>query len=338
MAGDLDGTAIGTRDITILDDETTTTTDPFLWSTTMTVGLSTGTKRGFDSDKGYGSLDDIDFTEGGNNIFVTRLYGASDVTFGLSSALSDADSYILEWAGETLPLDEANVHSNGDFYWTTSWIIANASSLNVHNYFTTLPADGRVPVCLRTATEECPEITTTNTAATGKPSITGTPQVGQTLTAGLGTIADAEDLPTTTFPLGYSFQWVKVGTGSVETNVGANSITYSPLAADVGSMIRVDVSFTDGAGNLETVHSDVKGPVVRAAEDCAADRPDNDWCTTMTVGVAIGSFFSTGYSNGKYGALDDDTIDYGSKFFRVNHLETVTPVADYVEIAIKRCR
>ena len=315
VAGDLDGTAIGTRDITILDDETTTTTDPFLWSTTMTVGASTGTDRGFDSGKGYGSLDDGDFTEGGNDISVTRLSAASDVTFELSSALSDAGSYILEWAGETLPLDEADVLPSGAFNWNVSWINANASSLNASNYQTTLAVGGRVQVCLRTATEDCPEITTTNTAATGKPSITGTPQVGQTLTAGLGTIADAEDLPTTTFPLGYSFQWVKVATGNVETNVGANSITYSPLAADEGSTIRVDVSFTDGAGNLETVPSDVKGPVVPAAEDCASDRPGNDWCTTMTVeeaSITAGATF--GFSSPGLGQLDDITIVYDRSY------------------------
>ena len=471
VAGDLDGTAIGTMNITILDDETTTTTDPFLWSTTMTVGLSTGTDRGFHSDKGYGSLDDIDFTEGGNNISVTQLYGASDVTFGLSSALSDADSYILEWAGETLPLDEATVLLNGNFYWTVSWINANASSLNLVNYQTTLPVDGRVPVCLRTATEDCPEITTTtapaivtdgvrvtstaatddtyvlgetieitvtfdnavtvdtsggtprirfrldggvnpvdgwaeyssgsggtalvftytvlsgdmdengiwlpanslelqsgtiraaadttvdatltyaqpglqsehkvngslttttNTAATGKPAITGTPQVGQTLTAGLGTIADAEDLPSTVFPLGYSFQWVRVA-GGTETNIGTNSRTYSPTSSDVDSTIRVDVSFTDGASNAETVPSDPVGPVVAAAGPCPAGY---DWCTTMTVGVVGGfplPFANFGYNDGIYGALDDTTIYYGSKSFPVSLLKTLTGLENIVEFAI----
>ena len=54
-------------------------------------------------------------------------------------------------------------------------------------------------------------VTPVNDAATGAPEITGTPQVGQALTAGMDTIADAEDLPTTTFPLGYSFQWVRGG-------------------------------------------------------------------------------------------------------------------------------
>ena len=59
-----------------------------------------------------------------------------------------------------------------------------------------------------------------NSPATGKPTIGGTPQVGQTLTAGMGTIADADGLPTTTFPTGYRFQWVRVLPAATETNVG----------------------------------------------------------------------------------------------------------------------
>ena len=173
------------------------------------------------------------------------------------------------------------------------------------------------------------ETTTTNNDATGAPAITGTPQVGQTLTAGMGDIDDDDGLPSTTFPDGYSFQWVKVATGGAETNVGANSITYSPLAADEGSTIRVDVSFTDGAGNAETVSSVPVGPVVAAAEDCVVDRPNNDWCATMTVEVVGGPFATAGYDAGNNGALDNATIDYGSKSFTVAKLSTSTAPPEF---------
>ena len=122
-----------------------------------------------------------------------------------------------------------------------------------------------------------------NSPATGKPMIGGTPQVGQTLTAGMGTIADADNLPTTTFPTGYRFQWVRVATGGGETNVGtAGSSTYSPTSADVDSTIVVKVSFTDGAGFSETVPSDAVGPVV-AAEPQACVLGGDVWCATLTV-------------------------------------------------------
>ena len=98
---------------------------------------------------------------------------------------------------------------------------------------------------------------TTNTPATGKPTIEGTAQVDQELTAGQGNIADADGLPAT-FPGDYTFQWVRVDSdgASNEMYVGSDSITYTPLAADVGKKIKVKVSFTDDGGTTETRTSD----------------------------------------------------------------------------------
>ena len=90
----------------------------------------------------------------------------------------------------------------------------------------------------------------------------GTPQVGDELTATLGSIADTDDLPAT-FPDDYDFQWVRLDGTNNPTNVGTNSSTYTVLPADVDSTIRVDVSFTDLAGNLEgPLMSTAVGPVV----------------------------------------------------------------------------
>ena len=148
----------------------------------------------------------------------------------------------------------------------------------------------------------------TNTAATGAPSIGGTPQVGQTLTAGAGDMADADDLPTTTFPTGYTFQWLRNDTDIS----GANSQTYTPVSGDVGSTLKVEVTFTDGGSTVETLTSDATAAVVAAAEGCAA-RTGADWCTTMTVGVDTNSYY--GYSSlTNIGQLDDPTIDYGPSF------------------------
>ena len=93
------------------------------------------------------------------------------------------------------------------------------------------------------------ETMTANIPAEGEAGIGGTPQVGQQLRAELHTIADANNLPTTEFPLRYSFQWVRVAAGGAETNVGTDSSTYPPIPSDAGSTIRVEVSFIDGAGN-----------------------------------------------------------------------------------------
>ena len=92
------------------------------------------------------------------------------------------------------------------------------------------------------------DATTTNTAATGMPTISGTAQVGEILMALTSGISDADGLPAS-----FTYQWVRVDSGgtSTETGVGSNSNTYSPTAADVGKKIRVKVSFTDNAGNSE---------------------------------------------------------------------------------------
>ena len=120
---------------------------------------------------------------------------------------------------------------------------------------------GGADIGSRTITIVDDEVTTTNTAATGTPTITGVPQVGEVLTAGIGNIADADDLPGA-FPDDYIFQWVRVDSSANETYVGTNSSSYSPTSADVGSTLRVGVSFTDDAGNPEgPLPSGAVGPV-----------------------------------------------------------------------------
>ena len=110
----------------------------------------------------------------------------------------------------------------------------------------------------------------TNTPATGAPSIAGAVQVGETLTAGLGTITDADGLPSTTFPSGYTFRW-QYRWGSTtppEDRIGAAGGTYTPVDADTTGYLRVRVSFTDGAGNSETRASAWTNRVIGDANVC----------------------------------------------------------------------
>ena len=74
----------------------------------------------------------------------------------LSENLANSDNYILELAGEELPLSSSN-GSNGEYFpWSTSWLAMNAPTLDADTYETTLPLDGEVTVCLRTTTQVCP--------------------------------------------------------------------------------------------------------------------------------------------------------------------------------------
>ena len=78
----------------------------------------------------------------------------------------------------------------------------------------------------------------TNTAPTGAPTITGTAQVGQTLTASTTGIADADGLTSPT----YTYQWIRVD-GTEADIAAANSSTYILVAADLGTTLKVRVTF-----------------------------------------------------------------------------------------------
>ena len=92
-----------------------------------------------------------------------------------------------------------------------------------------------------------------NSEPTGAPFITGAAEVGEVLTANTSGIDDADGL---TSP-GYVYQWVRVASGGAETHIpGARSSTYTVQAADVGSQLKVRVSFTDDRDNPETLTSD----------------------------------------------------------------------------------
>ena len=83
------------------------------------------------------------------------------------------------------------------------------------------------------------------------PTITGTPQVGQTLTAVTTGIMDANGLTSPT----YTYHWIRVD-GANEADISsANSSTYTLVDADLGKTIKVKVSFDDDGGNTETLTS-----------------------------------------------------------------------------------
>ena len=95
-----------------------------------------------------------------------------------------------------------------------------------------------------------------NTPATGAPTITGTAQVRETITADTTGIADDDGLDNAAF----AYQWLA---DDAEIN-GANASTYILVATDVGKAVKVRVSFTDDAGNDEELTSAATGEVVAA--------------------------------------------------------------------------
>ena len=100
-----------------------------------------------------------------------------------------------------------------------------------------------------------------NTLATGAPAISGTAQVGETLTASASGIADADGLTS----VSYSYRWIR-NDGATDADIsGATSSTYTLADADEGTTIKVKVSFTDDAGHEETLTSAATAAVEPAA-------------------------------------------------------------------------
>ena len=99
-----------------------------------------------------------------------------------------------------------------------------------------------------------------NSPATGEPTISGTAQVGETLTADTSGIADADGLTN----VSYSYQWV-ANDGTADTDIaGATYFTYRVAVTNLGKTIKVQVSFADDAGNQET-RSSVATPAVEVS-------------------------------------------------------------------------
>ena len=88
-----------------------------------------------------------------------------------------------------------------------------------------------------------------NTSATGVPTIRGTAQVGEVLTADTTGIADADGLSN----VSYGYQWVRNDESSDADITGATDDTYRLVAGDEGKTIKVRVSFTDDAENEDNV-------------------------------------------------------------------------------------
>ena len=116
-------------------------------------------------------------------------------------------------------------------------------------------APGFRPVQVSNNTEEAPEDKNPapNTPATGEPTVSGTAQVGETLTADVSRIADEDGRENAEF----SYQWL-ADDAEIQDATGS---AYTLVAADEGKTVKVRVSFTDDEGHAETRTSTPTGAV-----------------------------------------------------------------------------
>ena len=142
-----------------------------------------------------------------------------------------------------------------------------------------------------------------NNAATGAPTISGTAQVDETLTASTSGIADADGLDN----VSYSYQWIA---GDADIS-GAGGSTYTVRDADIGKIIKVRVSFTDDAGNAETLTSQ--------ATDVVSGPP----AAPLTASLANETTFHNGTDSFTFELRFSDEVKLSYKTLR-DHSLTVT--------------
>ena len=154
------------------------------------------------------------------------------------------------------------------------WSIGNALRTQVNSSTWSLHSREAIRIAIKGST-------TVNNPATGAPTITGTAEVGQTLTADTSGIADVDGLTTP----GYTYQWVWVD--GTDTDIsGATSSAYTLVAADLGKTIKVRVSFTDDAGFSETLTSAAASTPATGAPTITGTAEVGQTLTAETSGIA----------------------------------------------------
>ena len=126
--------------------------------------------------------------------------------------------------------------------------------------------------------------TTQNSAATGAPTISGTAQVSETLTAVTTGIADADGLSNVIF----TYRWL----ADDAEIAGATGSHHMLSSAEEGTTIKVRVSFTDDANNAESLTSAATASVAARANTPAAGVPTisgtaqvGETLTAVTTGI-----------------------------------------------------
>ena len=223
-----------------------------LWSATMTVGVSNGL-YGYESFYfRLGALSDRTITLDGSVYTVHSLAYYSSSTGSLVVTLDRAlqASFLLRLDGFEFASDDAWT-SNGATAYVYSWPKGQLSW--------SLGDQVQVSV-VHVETSQQPE-PAENSPATGLPTISGTAQAGQTLTADTSGIADDDGLTN----VSYSYQWI-LNDGSTDTNIqDATGSGYTLVATDAGKTIKVKVTFNDDADNEETLISTATAEVAAGA-------------------------------------------------------------------------
>ena len=221
-----------------------------------------------------------------------------------TSGISDADgmsgaTFSYQWVRNDGSGDADIAGATGATYTLVD--AAEGKTIRVRVSFTDDAENGETLTSAATATVQARP----NTAATGAPTISGTAQVGETLTADRSGISDADGLSNTTF----SYQWIR-NDGSGDADIaGATGATYTLVDADEGKTIKVRVAFVDNRGHQETSISAATAAIVPAPDSESETEEDGSiWSATMTAGLRYDGYGYSSYAGGA-GELSDTAFD-----------------------------
>ena len=193
-----------------------------------------------------------------------------------TSGIADADGlsnvqYEYQWLADDTDISGA---TNATYTLTDS---EESKAITVQVSFTD-DADNEETLT-SAATEAVSAAPTPNSPATGAPTINGTAQVGETLTAHTSGVADADGLANATF----NYQWLADDTDIA----GATGLTYTLTDSEESKAIKVQVSFTDDADNEETLTSAATEAVAGAQPTEPPAKPRNLEATATHDSVTL---------------------------------------------------
>ena len=267
-------------------------------------------RRSRDASLTYRPSGDSGAPEAPRNLASTRANDGIELSW--DAPVGEVTGYqILRWLPEQCEFGY-RVYVENTNSTDTSWVDRNVVAGTLYAYlvraindagFGELPYSS--PASMRPA--ELVAGTEPNTPATGLPTISGTAQVGETLTADITGIADADGMENDEV----SFYWsaYDYATGRYLLRSIDWEGTYTIEPRDVGMAISVIAIFTDDRGNTESLESAPTEPVVT-------------WSATLTVGEDASVIPKTsGYSTyGMDGTLSTDTFTQGGTTYRVQVL------------------
>ena len=302
--------------VTAEDDATTETytvvvtrqaqTQPEIWSATVTPGALSSLVGWWDRDPDIGAITDKDFTYDSvtYSVIHIRVSSAGNLQLNVDQAFTATAmaNLVLDVDGSQFALSDSTGATDTLRTWASSGVSWTVGT----------------DVALKMLAE-----TGANSPATGAPAITGTPAVGELLTADISGIGDADGIADADF----EYQWI-ANDGTTDSDIsGATGETYRPLLAHLDQTIKVRVTFDDDDDNAESLTSAATAAVT------ASTYGQVIWAATVTVGTltaSAGAFTadSFGYFNHptevSFGAIDHSMFTHSGVNYTVSGIHYVT--------------